>query len=87
MHPSNYEPDLIRYNIDEVKSLNDPSMPFNEQRIEILALARLKYPEEKLLIRESLERLKKVISSSVTVAQDSDEFTWEKLGFQNEDTP
>ena len=78
MHPTDYEQDVIRYNIDEVKSLNDPSMPFNEQRIEILALARLKHPEEKLLIRESLERLKKLVSSSVI--QDG-RFTWERLGF------
>ena len=52
----------IRYNIDEVKSLNDPSMPFADQRVELLALARLKHPEDKLLIKVALEKFKSLMA-------------------------
>lgn len=56
-HPSSEEVQ-IRYNIDEVKSLNDPSMAFADQRVELMAVARLKHPEDKLLVKVALEKFK-----------------------------
>ena len=60
-HPEEPSEVEMRYNIDEVKSLNDHSMNFGEQRIEHLAIARLKHPDEKLLIKVILETFKTVM--------------------------
>jgi len=49
-----------------------------------LALAKLKHPEEKLLIDEALARLKTALKKATGYQE---LLTWEKLGFQNEETP
>ena len=59
-------------------------MPVPQQRVELLALAKLRNPDEKLLIEEALARLKVGIEAAIKHEQT---VTWEKLGFQNEERP
>ena len=75
-HPVDVDP--FKYNIDDYKSLRDSSMPVPQQRVELLALAKLRNPDEKLLIEEALARLKVGIDAAIKHEQT---VTWEKLGF------